>query len=62
MVNLAIGEIPLQVFYRDLDLGDLLIDLTKVRKFGYKAYKHDDKLLLSQKFAPRAQIYWYIGF
>lgn len=62
LVNLAIGEIPLQVFYRDLDLGDPLIDLTKVRKFGCKAYKHDDKLPSSQKFAPRAQIYWHIGF
>ncbi|KJX96368.1 hypothetical protein TI39_contig644g00003 [Zymoseptoria brevis] len=62
LVCLSTNKIPLQEFDQDLNAGTPYIDLTKVRRFGCRAYLHDQGRPDSWKFHPRAEKYWNLGF
>lgn len=66
IVNIGTKEIPLYDFKSDLGLTTSPIDHTNTMRFGCKAYKHidknDPKSVKSAKFAPRADVYWFVGF
>ena len=63
MANLSTKQIPIQQLDQELKLGGPeRIDLSNIRRFGCKAFLHIQTPVKSAKFAPRAQVCWFLGF
>lgn len=62
IANIRLKAIPAQLLSQELNHSSTPADLTKLRRFGCKAYIHINNMPHSAKFAPRANIGWFFGF
>lgn len=63
LTNLTTKKVPLQQAEEELNgTADCKLDLSHLRRFGCRAYRHIQDQPKSWKFAPRADPCWFVGF